>query len=241
MYGLINRIRDIVSPQRVTPNVRWWKPPTPENLVTFRPLRVEQFVPWMLDRVPLRPIYATVLHSRLPLDAANWWEGAATLEYWRQRDMERWGAVEIHGNAVCDPEGYVWGCRPLDWPGTGYGGSEIVTSWDYVPLRLRELAYDDRLWLNKHAVSVAAVGRFDERPADPLPLPLEVAFRVLAAVHVRFGIPPERLFLHYEFAYKPNDDQCPGRGIRPRWAHEELAARMGCTRTPMYETAAAEI
>jgi len=242
LASLINRILGRTpTPEYVKP-----RPDYACGRIVIVPRYVGNFLPFMLAERPTLPIHATVLHNREPLaDGDEWWDGVMTVDYYRRRDIEIHGSSDIHGNAVCGPDGLAYNGRPLNWPYDSYGGSHIAKEWGHVPADaqqhvppdLRQLAYPDREWLNKHAVSVAAVGRFDEEPAHPLPLSLDVAFRVLAGVHTHFGLPADRLFLHYQAAYKPRNRYCPGRGITVEWARDELASRLAPAKLQIAQTA----
>jgi len=177
---------------------------------------IEKYLP---RQKPARGIKATVLHHTYRPRAQDY-EGLVTIQRIRSYHVHSRGWRDIGANAYAAPDGKVYNARPLSQ--SNYAHAHIAKSWSQLPDDLRELAYPDRQFLNRYAFGMETIGDFDVQPIDPIPRALDTALRVLAAVHKLYKLPPERLFLHRDVAYK----SCPGNRISRQWARAQLAARM---------------
>ncbi len=184
----------------------------PYSLAAF----VEEYLP---KQRPARVIKATVLHHTYRPRAQDY-RGLATIENIRSYHVNSRGWRDIGANAYAAPDGKVYNARPLS--ATNYAHAHIAKNWNQVPDDVKRLAYPDRQFLNRYAFGLETIGDFDAQPIDPLPPALDTALWVLAAVHKLYHLPPQRLFLHRDVAYK----SCPGNHISRAWARQELETRM---------------
>lgn len=168
---------------------------------------------------PARGIRATVLHHTWKPTASDY-RGTATIEAIRDYHVKSNGWRDIGANAYAAPDGQVYNARPL--ADSNYCHAHISRPWEQVPADLRALAAGNRQFLNYYGFGIETIGDFDTEPIEPLPPALDTALWVLAAVHRRYALGPERLFLHRDAAAK----SCPGNRISRTWARQQLARRM---------------
>jgi hypothetical protein len=168
---------------------------------------------------PARSIKATVLHHTYRPRVEDY-RGIQTIEQIRAYHVQSRGWRDIGANAYAAPDGTVYNARPLSY--SNYAHAHISKAWNQVPDDVRALAYPDRQFFNHYAFGIETIGDFDVQSISPVPVALDTALRVLAAVHLLYKLPPERLFLHRDVANK----SCPGNRVSRAWARRELAARM---------------
>jgi len=177
---------------------------------------VEEYLP---GQRPARAIKATVLHHTYRPRAEDY-RGITTIENIRSYHVHSRGWRDIGANAYAAPDGKVYNARPLSY--SNYAHAYVAKTWNQVPDDVKELAYPDRQFFNRHAFAIETIGDFDVQPIDPIPPALDTALWVLAAVHKLYNLPPQRLFLHRDVAHK----SCPGNRISRQWARSQLAARI---------------
>lgn len=189
-------------------------------MIEIRAYTVDDFIERYLPaQQPRYGIKATVLHHTYRPRAKDY-TGPISIDAIRRYHIHNCGWRDIGANAYAAPDGRVYNARPLSW--NNYAHAHISKAWSHVPADVRELAYPDRNWLNHHGFGIETIGDFDEQAIDPIPPALEASLRVLAAVHTRYKLAPERLFLHRDVAYK----SCPGNRISREWARREVSKRM---------------
>lgn len=187
---------------------------------TIRAYTLDAFISdYLPAQRPARGIRATVLHHTWSPNAAQY-RGLSTIQAIQRYHMQERGWRDIGANAYAAPDGFVYNGRPLS--DSNYAHAQISRPWAQVPADLRALAGGNRQFLNYYAFGIETIGNFDAEPIEPLPLALDTAFAVLAAVHRQYGLEAERLFLHRDAAAK----SCPGNNITREWAREELARRL---------------
>lgn len=189
-------------------------------MIRIQPYSLSDFIDrYLPSQRPGRGIRATVLHHTWRPAGADY-RGPATIQAIRDYHVRSNGWRDIGANAYAAPDGQVYNARPLS--DSNYTHAYISRPWAQVPEDLRVLAGGNRQFLNYYAFGIETIGDFDAEPIEPLPRALDTALWVLAAVHRRFGLPAERLFLHRDAAAK----SCPGARISRQWAREQLAWRM---------------
>jgi len=177
---------------------------------------IEQYLP---GQRPARGIKATVLHHTYRPRAQDY-QGLSTIENIRHYHMHNRGWRDIGANAYAAPDRKVYNARPLS--DTNYAHAYIQKPWSQLPSDVKSLAHPNRNFFNQYAFGIETIGDFDMQGIEPLPTALDTALDVLAAVHRLYSLPPERLFLHRDVAYK----SCPGKHISRQWAREQLAKRL---------------
>lgn len=194
-------------------------------MIDIRAYSLKEFVERYLSRQsPRHGIEATVLHHTYRPDADSY-KGLQTIRNIQAYHRDRRGWRDIGANAYVAPDRKIYNARPLHW--SNYAHAYIRKGWDHIPPQLRKLAEPDRNFLNRHAFGIETIGNFDVQPLDPIPPALDTALDLAAAVHQLYDLPPWRLFLHRDVAYK----SCPGRNIRRSWARQLLARRIKHTNT----------
>lgn len=168
---------------------------------------------------PLRALRATILHHTYRPRAEDF-KGMSTIEGIRTFHTKDRGWSDIGANAYAAPNGMVYNARPLS--ADNYAHANVSRPWDKVPADVRSLAYPDRSFFNTYAFGIETFGNFDEDAIKPMPVALDIAFQVLAAVHILWDLPASRLFLHRDVAEK----SCPGWHISREWARTELKRRI---------------
>ena len=189
-------------------------------MIDIRAYSLQEFIQHYLPRQsPRHGIQATVLHHTYRPDASGY-QGLQTIRDIQAYHRQQRGWRDIGANAYVAPDTKIYNARPLHW--SNYAHAYIRKGWDHVPPQLRELAEPDRNFLNRHAFGIEIIGNFDIQAITPLPPALDAALDLAAAVHRLYDLPPWRLFLHRDVAYK----SCPGHNIRRSWARKQLARRM---------------
>jgi len=168
---------------------------------------------------PRRSIKATFLHHTWRPRREDY-HGAGTIEGIRDYHVNSRGWSDIGTNAYAAPDGTVYNGRPLSW--SNYCHALRKKPWADCPADYREIATTATSWPNHYAFGIETIGNFDDE--DPAAsLAMNTALAVLAAVHRLYNLPPERLFLHRDVAYKT----CPGSRVTRAWARAEVARRLG--------------
>lgn len=179
---------------------------------------------WLVKQSPAHGIRATVLHHTWSPTAAQY-SGPSTIEGIRSYHKGI-GWQDIGANAYAAPDGTVYNARPLSW--NNYAHALVQVAWSQVPADLRMLANGNKQFLNQSGFGIETIGNFDnEDPAKSVAM--DTALTVLAMVHLQFGLPAERLFLHRDVAPK----SCPGNKVSRGWAREVLAQKMRMLKEPV--------
>jgi hypothetical protein len=189
-------------------------------MISIKAYSLSNFIDLYLSRQsPRHTIEATVLHHTYRPTASDY-QGIKTIQQIQVYHRHSRGWRDIGANAYVAPDRKVFNARPLSY--SNYAHAHISRQWGDVPEDLRELAYPDRNFLNRHGFGIETIGDFDCQGVDPVPPALETALDLAAAVHRLYDLEPERLFFHRDAAYKT----CPGRNIGRDWARRQIAERL---------------
>jgi hypothetical protein len=145
-----------------------------------RQVSFEEFGEWLAGVVMPRKVEEVIVHHTEAPTAAQY-RGIATVAAVRRYHMEERGWSDTGYHLMIGPGGEIFLCRPLE----------------------REGAHT--LGHNERSVGLAYIANFDVEDPETY-LGLVMGQQVVAALLQRFGLTPEQIHFHREFA----DKTCPG-------------------------------